>query len=158
MKTKISTVFLVASLFLTTMPFALAQTSTSDWSAVRQLSAGTDLLIKTADGQTFIGSAASVKDDEIELTVKGRSFVLAKNNLKAIYFAVPKTGRRARGIGALVGVIAALAAYGAAVGDEGDSGTGAPVIPFFGGGLVGGYIGGLFGRGRKKGALIYQAQ
>lgn len=159
MKTKISIFFLIVSLLLlTTAPFLFAQASPNDWSAVQKLSSKTDLFIKTSNGKTFTGSLISVKDDEITLTAKGRNFVLAKNNLEAVYFAVPKTGRRARNIGALIGAVIVVAAYGAAAGDEGDSGTGAAILPFLAGGLGGGFIGSMFGKGKKKGALIYKAR
>ena len=159
MKTKISIFFLIISLMmLTTAPFSFAQTSPDDWSAIQKLPAKTDLFIKTSNGKTFTGSLVSVIGDEITLIAKGRNFVLAKKNLEVIYFVVPKTGRRARNIGALIGAVIVVAAYGAAAGDEGDSGTGAAILPFLAGGLGGGFIGSMFGKGKKKGTLIYKAR
>ncbi len=158
MKTKISIFFIIAALLLTTAPCSFAQTSPNDWGAVQKLSAKTDLLVKTSNGKTFSGALVSVKDDEITLTAKGRDFILAKNNLEAIYFAVPKTGRRARNIGALIGAIVAGSTYAATAGDEGDSGTGSPILLFAAGGIAGGFVGSLFGKGSKKGVLIYKAR
>lgn len=125
---------------------------------MRNLAAGTDLFIKTSKGKTVKGSLVVVNNDEVELSVKRSNRLLLKNNIEAVYFAVPKSGKRARLIGATIGALVAVAGYGAAAGDGGDSGTGAPVIPFFAGGIGGGFIGGLFGKGRKKGALIYKAR
>ncbi len=161
MKINILVVFLIVSIFLTATPFSLAQTSQNDWSIVQKLATGTDLLIKTSNGKTVKGSLVTVNDNEIELSTKRSRLSLLKNNIEAIYFAVPKSGKRARLIGAGVGFLAGAAASGAVNRDavsESDY-NGSAVVLLSIAGLVGGaFIGGLFGKGKKKGALIYKAK
>ncbi|MCY7375887.1 MAG: hypothetical protein LH472_07925 [Pyrinomonadaceae bacterium] len=161
MKIKITIVLLIFSLFLTAMPFSFAQTSQNDWSAVQKLTTGTDLFIKTSNGKTIKGSLVTVNDNEVELSVKGSNRVLPRNNIEAIYFAVPKSGKRARLIGAGVGFLAGAAAAGTLnrdVIDERDYNYSALVYFPIAGLISGAFIGGLFGKGKKKGALIYKAK
>ena len=158
MKTKISVVFLIVSLFLTATPFSFAQTSQNDWSAVQKLVTGTDLFIKTSNGKTVNGSLVSVNDNEVELSVKGSRLSLLKNNIEAIYLAVPKSGKCARLIGAGVGLIVVPVAVGVAYKGELENNYSALVLLPIAGLIGGALIGGLFGKGKKKGALIYKAK
>lgn len=161
MKTKISIVFLIVSLFLTATPFSFAQTSQNDWSAVQKLATGTDLLIKTSNGKTVNGSLVIVGDDEIELSVKGNRLSLLKNNIEAIYLAVPKSKKRGRIIGAAVGFLAGGVAGGAVnrgVVLESDYNYSALVLLPIAGLIGGAFIGSSFSKGKKKGALIYKVR
>ena len=156
MKTKFSVVLLVFSLILAATPFSFAQTMPNDWSAVQKLATETDLLIRTANGKTVQGSLVNVESDNVELFVKGRNYALPKNNIQAIYFAVPKSGKRARLIGAAIGFLAGGAVAGALNRDE-DNYSALVLFPIAG--LAGGTcIGSRFGKGWKKGALIYKAK
>ena len=103
----------------------------------------------------------NVKADEVELSVKGRSSAFPKNSIEAIYFAVPKSGKRAKLIGAAIGFLAGgivAAKLNRNVVYESDYNYSALVLfPFAG--LAGGiYLGSRIGKGWKKGALIYKTK
>ena len=128
---------------------------------MQKLTAGTDLFIKTSSGKTVNGPLITVISNEIELSVKGSRLALPRNSIKAIYFAVPRSGKRARLIGFAVGFITGGIVGGAVnrnVIDERDYNYSALILLPIAGGIGGTYIGGLFGKGKKKGALIYKAK
>lgn len=156
MKTKISVAFLFMSLFLTVTPFSFAQNSQNDWNTVQKLAMGTDVLIKTFNGKNFFGSLVSVNGNEIEVSVKGSSLVLSNNNVEAVYLAVPKTGKSARLIGGAIGLLTVVVTAGVVNRDE-VSYSGSVLLPIAG--FVGGVlIGSQFGKGKKRGLLIYKAK
>jgi hypothetical protein len=161
MKTKLSTVFLFVSLILTTAPSSFAQTAPNDWSAVQKLAAGTDLFIKLANGKIFNGSLITANDNEIHLSVKGNRSALSKNNIETIYLAVPKSKKTGKIIGAVTGFLVGAAAGGAVNRNavyESDYNYSAAVLLTVASGVGGYFIGGLFGKGKKRGALIYKAK
>ncbi len=161
MKIKFLIVFLIASLFLTTAPLSFAQTSPNDWSAVQNLAAGTDLIVKTVNGQTVHGSILQATANEVELSVKGKSVSLSKNKIAALYSAVAKSGKRSKNIGLITGALVGAGAAGFINKDavyEADYNYSAAVLLTAAGGAVGFFVGRLFGKGKKKGVLIYKAK
>lgn len=161
MKTIISVVFLVVSLFLVATPFSFAQTPQNDWGMVQKLVAGTNLFIKTLKGKTIKGSLVSVNDSELEVEVKGNRRSLLKDDVKAIYYSVPKSGKREKIIGSIVGLFVGGAVSGVVNKDavlESDYNYSALVLLSAGGFAGGRFIGGKIGKGRKKGALIYKVK
>src|ERR1044072_1103689 len=160
MRTKIAAVFVVVSLFLTVTPFSLAQASPNDWGALRKILDGTDLYIKTFRGKVVKGKISGVTDDEIELYKKGKILKLPKTDVREVYFAVQKSGKRGAIIGTTVGLFVGGLAGGSVnrrVVYEEDFNWGAPLLGMLGGMIGGHLLGKKIGKRKKKGALIYKA-
>ena len=160
MKTKISVALVIFSLFFTTAQISTAQTAPNDWNAVKNLAAGTNVYIRTFKGAKLKGDLVAVSDNELDLSVKGKTSKLAKGSVEEIYFTAKKSGKRGRIIGAIAGLLTGGVAAGAvnrnAVYEEDFNWSATIVLPLAG--LIGGaYLGGLLGKGKKKGALIYKA-
>jgi len=161
MKTKISVVIIIFSLFLTTAQISTAQTANSDWNAVKNLAAKTSLWIKTSKGAAVNGDLIAVGDDELNLFIKGKKATLSKNDVEEIYFTRKKSRKAIKIIGGIAGFLAGAVASSAVnkdyVLEEDYNWTAAVVLPLTG--SIGGvYLGGLLGKRRKKGALIYKAK
>ena len=143
-------------------PVAAAQQSASlgEWGSVQAVSQGDELIIKLKDGQIVRGKLTSVTDTALSITgKKNRTETVDRNAVFEVYQLRRKAEKTKYAlIGAGVGA-AAGGAIGAAKNspniDDGEIYTmiGIPL-----GAGIGALAGLLFGQGRRKRVLIYQAR
>ena len=148
------------ALFLTlsqTAPaFAATPDGAADWSAVRALSPGEKVSVRTKDGDRLKGRFESATETDINFTEGGRKVSLKRESIARV-----EVGRRNRLLGALVGagagtgVGAAAGGYTVARTDH-FGGDPLPIGMAVGAG-VGAAIGAAVGLGTKY-DTIYQAQ
>lgn len=132
---------------------------TTSWASVKALPKGAELVVERKASEKVIGHLQAATDDTIALTSDAGAFILARDNVEKIFYAVPRDGTKSRNRGALYGMLLGLAA-GVAVStlqdpeSEAMPGVGA----FFAGGLIGIWAGNKHAKGKGKGALIYSAK
>ena len=153
-------VSLVVSLLLS--PTALlAQTTTGDWSSVRNLPTDTKVSVKLKTGKTIDGKIASVSDTSITLANKKQGEI-KREEIQSVHQLIKKSAMPGTLIGAAVGA-GIGAGIGAAADATDDSGfekvdhavtAGLAVV-----GAVVGAVGGYFiGRKASKRVLIYESK
>src|SRR5688572_3836165 len=76
---------------------------TSDWTAVKVLQPGTDVMVLRKNGGRIVGYVQGSTDDTIAITSDSGSFVVGRDNVKKIYYAVPRDKRKSMNRGALIG-------------------------------------------------------
>jgi small nuclear ribonucleoprotein (snRNP)-like protein len=157
-KAAILSAVLAISLVLPTVVFA-QQPASGDWSSVQALTPGEDLMIRLKDGKSIRGKLTSVTDSAVNITRKNRSETIAKDSIAEIYHSKRKAekGKYAligAGIGAGVGLGIGLAKNSPPV-DDGELYPKVGAILGAGIGAVGGF---LFGQGKRKRVLIFQAK
>jgi hypothetical protein len=140
-------------------PAAFAQQPPSgDWTAVRSLPNDEDISIKLKTGKTVRGEFLSATENELTITRKGKGESFAKDTIAQIYRLKRKAekGKYAAigaGIGAGTGLGIGLAKNSPPV----DDGEIYPVVGTILGAGIGAISGLLFGHGKRKHVLIYQA-
>jgi hypothetical protein len=151
--------FLMANIFIPTIaPAAFAQQS-NEWTNVQSIAIDEDLSIKLKDGHKVSGKFSSANDSELTVIRKGKQQVIAKSTIAEVYRLERKAEKaKYAGIGAGIGA-AAGGGIGAAKASQtlDDGGIYTVVGLAFGTGF--GALGGLlFGAGKRKHVLIYQAR
>lgn len=142
----------------TAVPAAFAQQARGDWTAVQSLPADADISIRLKSGKKVRGEFLNATDNELTITRKGKGESFAKDDIAEIERLERKAekGKYAligAGIGtATGGGIGAAKASGAS--DDGGVYTVAGVALGAGIGALGGL---LFGEGKRKHVLVYQA-
>ena len=151
---------LTLSLFLCSIPLK-AQSSTTDWSRLNSIEAGSKIAVKLKNGKSVDGKFKNASDSTLSLTVKGSSQELKREDVLTVHQVSKRSATKGTLIGAGVGA-GAGAATGAVVGDAHDgfdkfdqAATAALTILGAGVGAVTGY---LIGRSGRKRELIYQAR
>ncbi|HEX6126762.1 MAG TPA: hypothetical protein VFZ23_15425 [Pyrinomonadaceae bacterium] len=145
----------VASLALPTNLFA----QTTSWTSVKALPRGADVIVERKASDRVIGYLQSATDDTVAVTSDTGSFVISRDNVQKIFYAVSRDRKKIMNRGALYGMLLGLAA-GVAVStvqepeSEAMPGTGA----FIAGGLIGMWAGHKHAKGKDKGPLIYSAK
>lgn len=141
--------------FLLAVPTDLSAQS-NHWISVKALPPKTEIIVLRNDGDREVGYVGSVTDDSIAMTTDSGASIIARNNVKKIYYAVPRNKRKSMNRGALVGGLLGLAA-GVAVAYATPSNSEAMHggAVFLAGGLLGGYAGRKRADGKDRGALIY---
>lgn len=162
MRRNVAILNILLAIALIYAPVAAARQSASsgEWETVKAVPQGAELLIKLKDGQSLRGKLTSVTDTALSITVKNRNTeTVDRNRVSEVYHL---RGKAEKAKYALIG-----AGVGAAVGGgigasknsrESDDGEIYTVIGITLGAGIGALTGFLFGLGRRKRVLIYQAR
>jgi hypothetical protein len=153
----------LAFLMLLTHPcVSLAQSAPvpREWSVVKAVPPGDELVVKLKDGQTIKGRLRAISDVHLTLARGKKSFDLHRQEVRQIHRIVPKSAAKATLIGAGTG--AAIGAGGIAVaaaadesgGDDGEVAAAILGVAILGAG-IGALVGLVFGSRQKK-VLIYE--
>lgn len=155
----VSILLIIALIYSPVAATAQQSASSGEWASVQAVPTGDELSIKLKDGQTVRGKLTSVTDMALSITRKNKTETLDRNNISEVY----QLRRKAeKGKYALIG-----AGVGAAVGggigkskesSESDDSEIYTVIGVALGAGIGAVGGLLFGQGKRKRVLIYQAR
>ena len=151
---------LAASLFVSAIaPAAFAQQPRfGNWSTVQSLGVDESVSVKLKDGKKISGKFSSANDSELTIIRKGKQQVIAKDTIAQVYHRQRKAEKaKYAAIGAAIGAGAGAAIGGAKAQGASDDGyvyTIVGVIFGTGFGALGGF---LFGAGKRKHVLIYEA-
>ena len=162
MRIKIAILNIFLAVALIYAPVAAAQQSASpgEWLTVKSVPQGTKLIIKLKDGQTVRGKVSGVTDTALSITVKNsKTETVDRNDVSEVYQLKRKAekGKYAligAGVGAAVGGGIGAAKNSPPI----DDGEIYPIIGVSLGAGIGAVAGFLFGMGRRKRVLIYQAR
>lgn len=140
------------------VPFAFAQQRLDDWANVHAVAIDEDLSIKLKDGHKIRGKFSSANESELTIIRKGKQQVITKDTIAQVYLLKRKAEKaKYAAIGAGIGA-AAGGGIGAAkashTSDDGGIYTVVGLVFGTGFGALGGF---LFGAGKRKHVLIYQA-
>jgi len=154
----ISCALAVTLVLVTVGPTAFAQQARGDWTAVQSLPADADISVQLKTGKKVRGDFLSATDNELTITRKGKGESFAKDAIAQIERLERKAekGKYAL-IGAGIGTAAGAgigAAKASGTSDDGYVYTIVGVAMGAGFGALGGFI---FGQGKRKHVLIYQA-
>lgn len=158
--TAILNILLVVALIYSPVAAAQQSTSSGEWGSVQAVSEGTELIIKLKNGETVRGKLTSVTDTMLSMTGKNnKAETLDRNDISEVYQLRRKSEKAKY---ALIGA-GAGAAVGGGIGaaknspniDDGEIYTIGGIALGAGIGAVAGL---LFGQGRRKRVLIYQAR
>ena len=136
--------------------FAGTTPAPADWSAVRALSPGEKIVVRTRDGDRLSGRFDSATDLVLNFTHDGRKVSLTRESVRLVQLNRGTSRTRGTLIGAVIGGAAGLAAAGIVV-SKGDIMV-APTV----GGLaalgagVGAGLGASLGKGNKN-ETVYEA-
>lgn len=149
---------LFASILITTMaPAGFAQRP-NDWAKVQSIAIDEDLSIKLKDGHKVTGKFSSANNSELTIIRKGKQQVIPQDSIAQIYRLERKAEKgKYAAIGAGIGAAAGGGIGAAKASQTSDDGGIYTVVGLaFGTGF--GALGGLlFGAGKRKHVLIYQA-
>lgn len=155
----IFTGLIAAFLLISTMtPAAFAQQSRGDWANVQSVGIDESLSIKLKDGKKVSGKFSSANDSELTIIRKGRQQVIAKDSIAQVHHLQRKAEKaKYAAIGAAIGAGTGAAIGGAKANSASDDGYVYTIVGVvFGTGF--GALGGLlFGQGKRKHVLIYEA-
>jgi hypothetical protein len=129
-----------------------------NWTSVRALPKGTDLIIERKNDDRVIGTLASVSDDTIAITSEDGSFFVGRGNVTKVHYAVSRNVKRHLVRGLVLGMVIGTAVAGAFASEENDRDLTLGAVGFWIGMGVGGYIVQKRGESKKKGELIYAAR
>jgi hypothetical protein len=150
--------FVVVTIFIVaTAPAAFAQRP-NDWANVQSVAIDEDLSIKLKDGHKLTGKFSSANDSELTIIRKGKQQVIAKDTIAEVYLLKRKAEKgKYAAIGAGIGAAAGGGIGAAKASQTSDDGGIYTVVGLaFGTGF--GALGGLlFGAGKRKHVLIYEA-
>jgi hypothetical protein len=157
--TAIIAAVLTVSVMVSTMsPAAFAQQARGEWGNVQSVTVAEDLSIKLKDGKKIRGEFSSANESELTIIRKGKQQVVARDSIAQIHRLERKAEKaKYAAIGAAIGAGAGAAIGGAKASSASDDGyvyTFIGVIFGTGFGALGGF---LFGAGKRKHVLIYQA-
>ncbi|HEX6188102.1 MAG TPA: hypothetical protein VFZ40_08470 [Pyrinomonadaceae bacterium] len=155
----IFTGLIAAFLLMSTMtPAAFAQQSRGDWTNVQSVGIDESLSIKLKDGKKVSGKFSSANDSELTIIRKGRQQVITKDSIAQVHHLQRKAEKaKYAAIGAAIGAGTGAAIGGAKANSASDDGYVYTIVGVvFGTGF--GALGGLlFGQGKRKHVLIYEA-
>ena len=153
-------IFLAIAIIYSPVAAAQQSASSGEWVAVKTVPQGDELIIKLKDGQTLHGKLTSVTDTALSITGKNnKSETVDRNDVSEVY-QLRRKAEKAKyaligaGVGAAVGGGIGAAKNSPNI-DDGEIYTmvGVPL-----GAGIGALAGLLFGQGRRKRVLIYQAR
>lgn len=159
MKNPLICLVLAATMFVVQTPFASAQSSLNDWSAVKSMAVDERLIVKKKDGKTIEGKMIEASDTNLTLSRNSKVVNISRADIQQIHHS---TGKAEKGKWALIGSGVGAGA-GAGLGglkyrsDRDDYGI-YPVVGAIIGIGVGAAAGLAFGASRRSRTLIYQAQ
>lgn len=141
-------------------PAANAQqpTASGNWAAVQAVPPGDELIIKFKDGQSERGRLMSVTDTALSINRKNKEQTFGRADISQIHHLRRKAEKTkyaliGAGAGAGVGALAGKAKNSPPI----DDGEIYVVLGTAIGAGIGAVVGLLFGQGRRKRVLIYQA-
>jgi hypothetical protein len=162
MKVRLLGLFLMIGLLCGEIPLAHARTSLQDWSTVRALRPGDELVLITKADVTLKGKLVAVSDTLLTLRRNGRTNEIERADVKRVFQVRGRSVGKATLIGLGVGTAAGVATGAVVAATEEHSETGEELFPvtIFGAagaaiGTVSGLATGLFRRKRR--VLIYEA-
>jgi hypothetical protein len=132
---------------------------TTNWTSVTALPKGVELVVERRASKTIIGYLQATTDDWVAITSDAGSFIIARDNVDKIFYAVPRDRKKIRNRGALYGALLGLAgavAVSIVQKPESEAMPGGGV--FLAGGLIGMWVGNRHAKGKDKGPLIYSAK
>lgn len=149
---------LAITLLLSPAAHAQQPTATGNWAAVQAVPAGDELIIKFKDGQSERGRLISVTDTALSITRKNKEQTFGRADISQIHHLRRKAEKTkyalvGAGAGAVVGAVAGKAKNSPPI----DDGEIYVVLGTAIGAGIGAVAGLLFGQGRRKRVLIYQA-
>ena len=153
---------LLASLLLPSVTLAQSRTApTRDWSALKAVESGSNLVVKLKNGKTVKGKLSGVSDNALSLSVSGNPTDLSRDDILKVHQIGGKSATKATLIGLGVGA-GTGAALGAAAGDSGGfifikKSEAAAALSIVGAG-VGALAGFLIGKSGHKRVLVYEAK
>ena len=142
----------------TVSPAVLAQQSRGDWANVQSVGIDESPSIKLKDGKKVSGKFSSANDSELTIIRKGRQQVITKDSIAQVHHLQRKAEKaKYAAIGAAIGAGTGAAIGGAKANSASDDGYVYTIVGVaFGTGF--GALGGLlFGQGKRKHVLIYEA-
>jgi hypothetical protein len=147
--------WLIIAILASTVPLHVAA-QTDNWTGVRALPKGAELVIERKSSGRVVGYLELATDDTVVIVSDANSFIIGRDNVKKIYYAVAHDKKKSMNRGALIGMIGGAVTASLIAGEpEGQE------MPGLGGLLIGGLAGTWFGKqrakGKKRGALIYSA-
>lgn len=162
MRRRITVLNILLAVALIYSPVAAAQQSAShgEWDSIKAVPQGAELIIKLKDRQTLRGKLESVTDTALSIIGKNnKTETLDRNDVSEVY-QLRRKAEKAKyaligaGAGAAVGGVIGAAKNSPNI-DDGEIYTmvGIPL-----GAGIGALAGFLFGQGRRKRVLIYQAR
>lgn len=164
MRSRTVTLALALLVLLTHPSISLAQgaPAPNEWSVVKTVPPGDELVVRLKNGQTIKGRLRVVSDIHLTLARGKKSFDLDRQDVRQIYRIVPKSAAKPALIGAGTG--AAIGAGGIAVavaadesgGDDGEAAAAILGVAILGAG-IGAIVGLAFGSRQKK-VLIYESR
>jgi hypothetical protein len=155
----------LAFLLLLTHPaISLAQgaPAPNEWSVVKTVPPGDELVVKLKNRQTIKGRLRAISDVHLTLARGQKSFDIDRQDVRQIHRIVPKSAAKPALIGAGTG--AAIGAGGIAIAvaaDESGGDDGEAAVAILGAAIIGAGIGALVGLAfgsRQKKVLIYEAR
>jgi hypothetical protein len=158
MKTKMFALFLLAAMFVTQVPPALAQGGLHDWGAVQAIATNSRLVVKQKDGGTVEGEMIEANATNLSISRNNKVMNIARDNIREIYVS---KGKAAKGKWAAIGAGVGAGA-GAGIGatkysaDRDDSGIYVTFGLLLGAG-IGALSGFAFGASRRSRELVYTA-
>jgi len=133
-----------------------------EWSAVKAVPPGDELVVRLKCGQTMKGRLSVISDIHLTLARGNRGFDIDRQDVRQIHRVVPKSAARptliGAGAGAAIGTagIAIAAAADDTGGSEGELAAAVIGVAILGAG-IGALVGLAFGSRQKK-VLIYEAR
>ena len=159
MKTSIICLLLVATMLFAQTPLASAQSSLSDWNAVKSIAVDERLIVKKKDGKTIEGKMIEANDTNLTVSRSGKVVNITRAEIQQIHHS---TGKAAKGkwalIGSGVGAGAGAGLGGIKYRSDRDDYIIYPVMGAIIGIGVGAAAGAVFGASRRSRTLVYQAQ
>ena len=134
----------------------------NEWSMVKAVPPGDELVVKLKDGQSIKGRLRVISDIHLTLARGKKSFDIDRHDVRQIHRVVPKSAARSTligaGTGAAIGTagIAIAAAADETRGDDGEVAAAILGVAILGAG-IGALVGLAFGSRQKK-VLIYEAR
>ena len=155
-------VILIASILVAPLSSAAQNSSsTSDWEALRSVSADTKIAIKLKTGKTIEGKLLTVSDSSITLSRNNTSTEIKREEVKSVHQVIKKSATAGTliGLGVGAGAGAGLGAIGASNDDNGfekidHAATAGLAVVGAGVGALTGY---LIGRRGSKRILVYES-
>ncbi|MGQ0763270.1 MAG: hypothetical protein ACT4OT_14825 [Acidobacteriota bacterium] len=151
-------VLTVTILTSTVSPVVFAQQPAGDWTAVQSVAPGDEVSAKLKDGKKVGGRFSSANDSELVILRKNKQQPIARNTIAQVY-RLERRAEKAKyaAIGAGIGAGAGAVIGGVKANSTSDDGYVYTIVGvIFGTGF--GALGGLlFGQGKRKHVLIYEA-
>ncbi len=157
-RTAILSLFIAITLLSSHAASAQQPAASGEWASVQAVTNGDELIIKFKDGREMRGRLTSVADTGLSITRKNKEQTFGKAEIYQVYHLRRKAAKAkfaliGAGVGAVIGALAGKA-KNSPPRDDGEIYLmlGTPI-----GAGVGALVGMVFGQGRRKRVLIYQA-